>query len=179
MLALSGTASLADYQAALRSVTYFNSSEAPNSATRTISYQVDDGEAENHASNLATTTVSVTPPNASQSLEGGAFNDTLSGGAGNDKLSGNGGNDTLTGGAGADNFVFKPSFGNDTITDYAPGIDSLTFDPTIFADVEALIAATHDDVGGHAVITQGANTVTITTVNTAQVTAHQNDFHIG
>jgi hypothetical protein len=63
LLTLSGTASVGNYQTALRSVTYFNNSEAPSSAPRTISLQADDGQAQNHASNIATTTVSVLPVN--------------------------------------------------------------------------------------------------------------------
>src|SRR5213075_2124861 len=43
VLTLSGSSSVANYQTALRSVTYFNSSDNPSGATRTISYQVDDG----------------------------------------------------------------------------------------------------------------------------------------
>ena len=63
ILTLSGTATVAQYQAALESVTYFNSSDNPSGATRTISYQVDDGQAANHAGNIVTSTVSVTPVN--------------------------------------------------------------------------------------------------------------------
>ena len=54
---------MANYQAALDSVTYFNSSDNPSGATRTISYQVDDGQSVNHASNIVTSTVTVTPVN--------------------------------------------------------------------------------------------------------------------
>ena len=63
VLTLSGSSSVANYQAALRSVTYFDNSDNPSGAPRTISYQVDDGQASNHASNTATATVSVTPVN--------------------------------------------------------------------------------------------------------------------
>ena len=59
ILTLSGTASVGDYQAALRSVTYFNSSASPSSAVRTVSFQADDGQAANHASNVATSTINV------------------------------------------------------------------------------------------------------------------------
>ena len=59
ILTLSGTASVGDYQAALRSVTYFNSSASPSSALRTVSFQADDGQAANHASNVATSTINV------------------------------------------------------------------------------------------------------------------------
>src|SRR5205814_8649947 len=63
ILTLTGSATVAQYQAALRSVTYSNSSDNPSGATRTISYQVDDGQAANHASNIVTSTVAVTPVN--------------------------------------------------------------------------------------------------------------------
>ena len=59
VLSLSGTATVADYQAALRSVTYFNSSDTPSSALRTVSFQADDGQGANHASNVATSTITV------------------------------------------------------------------------------------------------------------------------
>ncbi|WP_227657660.1 beta strand repeat-containing protein, partial [Candidatus Magnetaquicoccus inordinatus] len=42
-LTLSGVASLADYQAALRAVTYSNSSEAPSANMRTITFMGNDG----------------------------------------------------------------------------------------------------------------------------------------
>lgn len=60
VLTLTGSASIADYQAALRSVTYGNSSDAPTEAARTISFQVDDGSA---SSTAATTTINVTAVN--------------------------------------------------------------------------------------------------------------------
>ena len=75
-------------------------------------------------------------------LVGGNGGNTMNGGDNNDTLVGGHGNDALTGGAGADNFVFKPSFGNDTINDYVAGTDSLTFDSSIFTDAAALLAAT-------------------------------------
>ena len=62
VLTLSGTATVAQYQAALRSVTYSNSSASPSTAVRTVSFQADDGQAANHASNVATSTVTVTVP---------------------------------------------------------------------------------------------------------------------
>jgi Ca2+-binding RTX toxin-like protein len=63
VLTLSGSSSVANYQTALRSVTYFDSSDNPSGATRTVIYQVDDGAAVNHASNVVTATVSVSPVN--------------------------------------------------------------------------------------------------------------------
>ncbi|WP_040652582.1 DUF4347 domain-containing protein [Pseudogulbenkiania ferrooxidans] len=52
------TATLAQWQAALRAVTYTDTAITPNSATRTISFQVDDGSA---SSSVVTRTVTVTP----------------------------------------------------------------------------------------------------------------------
>ena len=43
MLTLTGAASVADYQTALRSVTYANTSDSPSVAPRTITFLVDDG----------------------------------------------------------------------------------------------------------------------------------------
>ncbi|MFG0721243.1 Ig-like domain-containing protein [Pseudomonas sp. GLN_6] len=54
------TATLAQWQAALRSVTYSNGSEAPNTATRTISFVANDGQSDSTA---ATKTVSITAVN--------------------------------------------------------------------------------------------------------------------
>ena len=44
-LTLTGSATKAQYEAALRSVTYHNTSEDPSTATRTISFTVNDGDA--------------------------------------------------------------------------------------------------------------------------------------
>ncbi|WP_323781906.1 calcium-binding protein [Leisingera sp.] len=51
-------------------------------------------------------------------LQGLGGKDTLHGGAGRDKLNGGNGNDILNGDGGADLFIFKGSFGDDTITDF-------------------------------------------------------------
>ncbi|HWI84078.1 VCBS domain-containing protein, partial [Ramlibacter sp.] len=63
VLTLAGTASLADYQAALRSVTYANTSDDPATATRTVSFRVNDGSALYNLSNVATATVTVSAVN--------------------------------------------------------------------------------------------------------------------
>lgn len=54
------TASLAQWQAALRSVTYTNSSETPDTSARTVSFVVNDGSADSSA---ATRTIAVTSVN--------------------------------------------------------------------------------------------------------------------
>jgi hypothetical protein len=60
-LTLSGSATLADYQTALRSVTYGNSSNTPSTATRTLSVQVTDATA--LASNTSTRNMTLTAAN--------------------------------------------------------------------------------------------------------------------
>jgi VCBS repeat-containing protein len=60
-LTLTGTTTVANYQAALRDVRYVNTSEDPSSATRTVSFRVDDGEASSNLSNVATRDIQVTP----------------------------------------------------------------------------------------------------------------------
>ncbi|WP_445372870.1 putative Ig domain-containing protein [Methylomonas sp. HW2-6] len=59
-LTLSGTATVAQYQTALRSVTYQNTSDAPSTASRTVSFSVTDGTT---SSNTATRNVSVAAVN--------------------------------------------------------------------------------------------------------------------
>ncbi|MDX1408315.1 MAG: hypothetical protein R3330_09280, partial [Saprospiraceae bacterium] len=46
VLTLTGTATIAQYEAALRSVTYENTSDDPSSATRTVRFIVNDGDAD-------------------------------------------------------------------------------------------------------------------------------------
>ena len=62
-LTLSGVASVADYETALRSVTYENTSEAPSADTRTVTFRVDDGASNGNVSDPASRDVEVTPVN--------------------------------------------------------------------------------------------------------------------
>ena len=59
-LTLTGSATVAAYQAALRTVTYFNGSDAPSPLPRTVVWIVNDGTS---PSNAATSTITVTPVN--------------------------------------------------------------------------------------------------------------------
>ncbi len=60
VLTLSGTATLADYQTALRRVAYRNTSDAPSVAIRSLSFAVDDGAG---SGALVTTTLTVVADN--------------------------------------------------------------------------------------------------------------------
>ncbi|QSB00441.1 DUF4347 domain-containing protein [Methylomonas sp. EFPC1] len=59
-LTLTGTATVAQYQTALRSVTYQNTSDAPSTASRTVSFSVTDGTT---ASNVGTRSITVAAVN--------------------------------------------------------------------------------------------------------------------
>ena len=63
VLTLGGTASLAAYETALKSVKYQNTSDDPSTATRTVSFQVDDGAAVNNLSDVASHDVTVAAVN--------------------------------------------------------------------------------------------------------------------
>lgn len=62
LLTLSGSATVAQYRDALRSVTYANSSEDPSDADRTVTFAVDDGGAVDNTAS-ATATIEVTKVN--------------------------------------------------------------------------------------------------------------------
>jgi hypothetical protein len=86
---------------------------------------------------------------------------------------------SLSAGVGQENFVFALNFGQATISHFTPGTDTLRIDHTVFASMDALLAATHDDSHGNAVITDAAyDTITIENVTTAQLLAHQGEFHL-
>jgi len=86
---------------------------------------------------------------------------------------------SIAAGTGQDNFVFAPNFGQTSITHFVPGTDSIQIDHTVFASLDALFAAIHDNAQGNAVITDAAHdTITVQNVTTAQLLAHQGDFHL-
>lgn len=58
-------------------------------------------------------------------IHGGHGNDVIDGGSGEDLIAGDIGDDTLSGGDGADTFTFRAGDGNDTITDFEPGKDTI------------------------------------------------------
>jgi Ca2+-binding RTX toxin-like protein len=82
-------------------------------------------------------------------LYGGANGDTIIGGAGNDTLFGGAGNDQFTLGIGNDVCVIENGSGNDTVTDFANGLD-------IFDFSEHLLVNTMLDLS---ITTSGANAI--------------------
>ena len=63
LLTLTGSSTVANYQTALRSVTYNNTSQNPNTTNRVVRFQANDGAALNNLSNFSPKTVSVTAVN--------------------------------------------------------------------------------------------------------------------
>lgn len=60
-------------------------------------------------------------------LTGNAGNNKLEGRDGNDRLDGGAGNDQLSGGKGDDVYFFRRGWGQDVVTDYGDGFDSIQF----------------------------------------------------
>lgn len=85
---------------------------------------------------------------------GNDLNNIIIGNSGNNFLTGALGDDTLTGGDGADTFVFASNDGDDVITDFNAGLD------TILLDGLAVTPGT----GPTWTFASGANTVTVTNV---------------
>ncbi|WP_319421314.1 DUF4347 domain-containing protein [Pleurocapsa sp. FMAR1] len=118
VITLSGSASLANYQTAIRAISFNNTSTSPSTTARKVDVVVNDGTVN---SNTATTTISIF-----DLLKGTNSPDALTGGTGNDLIIAGKGEDTLTGGAGNDIYFFnETSEGVDTITDFAKGQDKI------------------------------------------------------
>jgi hypothetical protein len=81
-----------------------------------------------------------------------------------------------TGPNGSDTFVFSANHGHETIINFHPTTDVIEIDHTVFASVQALLAAAHDDGHGNAVITADPHD-SITLKNVTVAVQHQGDFH--
>ena len=100
--------------------------------------------------------------NHADSIRGDMNANLLEGRAGDDTLEGGGGNDTLTGGLGADVFMLGAGEGDDSITDFEIGIDSLDLSAMGLTDPEldALFNAAVDTAGGAVVDFLNGTTLT-------------------
>jgi Ca2+-binding RTX toxin-like protein len=118
-------------------------------------------------------------------LNGGAGNDSLWGYSGDDILIGGPGDDFLFGGPGADDFVFGPGSGNDEISDFTPEgtlpaelllpHDVMEFDPSVFTNFAAVMAATTDDGMGNTRIQLDASD-SITLIGVTKANLSPDDF---
>ena len=83
-------------------------------------------------------------------LDGGEGDDSITGGNGNDAITGGAGNDTLTGGYGDDTFIYASGDGNDTITDFTDGAD--TIDLSAMSEIESFLDLNIKQDGDNTVI---------------------------
>jgi Ca2+-binding RTX toxin-like protein len=160
-LTVTGSASLADYQTILAGVRYLDTKSGHQDTTdRIITVVVNDGTQDSAAQ-----TTTVTNSNVINGTDAA------------DTLVSTSANDYMTGGDGADNFKFSPHLANDTVADFTPGTDSITFASGMFGNHPAdVLAATHDDGSGNTAITIDAHTsITLHNVKQAQLSA--SDFH--
>ena len=70
VLTLTGTTTLANYQSALRAVTYRNTSDNPSAAARTVTFQGNDGGAVSNLSNTVARTINITAVNDAPVITG-------------------------------------------------------------------------------------------------------------
>lgn len=98
--------------------------------------------------------------------------DTINGSMGNDMIDGGAGSDTLTGGAEFDVFTFgRDGWGDDTITDFTIGEDIISL--VYIADITDINDLTiTDDGSGNAIITNGINSITLTSVSASSLSAN-------
>ena len=171
VLNLSGSATLAEYQAALRSVIYNNGSAAPNVSDRIVEFLVNDGAAD---SLLAISTITITGINDAPSFAVGPDQTVLED-AGAQTVNGwataiddgDGGTQTLT-------FNVTGNT-NPTLFSAGPSVDAsgaLTYTPAADANGSATVTLELQDDGGTAnggVDTSAPQsfTVTVTAVNDA------------
>jgi Ca2+-binding RTX toxin-like protein len=120
----------------------------------------------------------MTGNNLGDTLNGGGGADKITGGTGNDIIIGGAGNDILAGGGGNDAFVFRPNFGQDTVSDFSTGTganhDMLDLRGLGFTDFSDVLA--HTDPGANAVIHAplGLDQITLSGINKTDL----HDFNI-
>jgi VCBS repeat-containing protein len=184
ILTLTGPVSLANFDAAIETITF--STTSTDATTRTISYTVNDGSANSAADTATVSVVLGVDPNDfnndnqavnakadsgdgnantlhgtvnADNIDGNGGNDTIYGGAGNDTLNGNNEDDTIFGGSGDD----KISGGNGNDSLYGgSGKDTITGgndDDTIYGGSDA---DNIDGSGGNDIIIGGYASDTLT-----------------
>ena len=92
-------------------------------ATITSDYQDNEISYNDYADSIVVINASTLKDNESIAITGNEKDNSIKGGKGDDTLNGYDGNDTLTGGRGEDIFVYTG--GNDVITDYKAGEDTI------------------------------------------------------
>ena len=102
-------------------------------------------------------------------IAGTEKNDTIDGGSGSDTIEGGKGNDILTGGSGKDVFIYNSGDGNDTITDYTMGEDTLK--------VVGASIGTYTVSGNNAIIKVGSGNITLKDVGEKEIVIADAEDH--
>lgn len=88
-------------------------------------------------------------------------------------------NQTLAGTGTPDNFVFNfANVGQATVTNFHADTDVLEVKASLFANLQAVLDATHDDANGNAVVALDSQD-SITLAGVAKAQLHSTDFHLG
>jgi VCBS repeat-containing protein len=166
-LAASSTLTASEENASATDPTTLDPTSSASSDHQPTGTTTMDGSAVNGlASNVATTSQPATADSTNTGQQAGATTQTALA------------SPAATGPNGSDTFVFAANFGHETIANFHPDTDVIEIDHTVFADFQALLAATHDDGNGNAVIAANPNdTITVKNVTVAQLVQHQSDFH--
>ena len=109
---------------------------------------------------------------------GGEGDDRIYGAQGDDTLSGDAGDDTLSGGTGVDTFVYAAGDGDDTITDFTDGED--TIDLTAITDITGFGDLTITTEGTNAVVdlsAHGGGTIILEDFDASNLDASDFEFH--
>ncbi|RTL69928.1 MAG: hypothetical protein EKK41_13465 [Hyphomicrobiales bacterium] len=116
-----------------------------------------------------------------QNVVAGGGAEAIVGSSGANVFQAGSGMDRITGGGGADTFVFRPGFGNTTVTDFkvsGASHGTIEIDHSIFATWAALDAALADSKQGAVITVNAAESITLNGVTKAQLEAnHLADFH--
>jgi hypothetical protein len=90
----------------------------------------------------------------------------------------NGPNQVSSGSAASDNFVFNfAAVGHSAIANFDPAADMIQFSSSVFANIQSILNAVHDDGHGNSIIAIDAHdSITLNGVSKAQL--HANDFHV-
>ncbi len=102
-------------------------------------------------------------------------NDSIDGGGGNDAIDGGEGDDTLTGGYGNDTFIFRPSFGNDVITDFSAEVgssDVIYLASSSFTDYDDLDAHIEQVFGDVVITVTASDHITLQNVDKLSLSLH-------
>jgi hypothetical protein len=162
-LAIGSTSIASGKDASATDAVTLDTTASSSSAHQPTATATTDGSADSGlTSNVATNSQPTTGDSTSNDTQAGTMAQTAS----------------ASPAANSDTFVFAANFGNATVTNFHPETDVIEIDHKVFADFQALLAATHDDGHGSAVITADPHhSITIENVTVAQLVQHQGDFH--